>query len=516
MSVATQYKTWKTDPEWFQRAVDLICDPYFEREFFTNLVACMDRKKSTREILEAALKSFSSGGESSDDLDRALLHLFYATQASSSLRESYQWLPMAQALFAAATFRSEGRDPIPRRASRKWEPQATTLEEFQSLIRRESRRVVSFDQAWSQWQFLVGSRSARAKALDVLVQTALLEADVLTAALLMKSIEMSFSGAWKQTELLMGRAFERFWERGLQTKRSSLVSRAFGLTQAVEIPFSSLPVQGLNEEKIEEFWQKCTEETPESVWSTLNQSASQISLEQAFCLLELIRGRCLYTMKMEQWPLVSKSLIYSAALRSAARWSPQNRQLYLATDVVDVVRLCQLVSTEAPQRPSGESLTDLLSKTLSKNQMVLRLDDACEKGDRRLALEILALIVAEKGLRPAVADRLLLMASKQDAWTYDQMTIPVAFQLTRAYQEADRLKLSSNLASDALFGLLRFLSDQRQASLLRAKERGHYEDGGLKASVFDVSGGARILDRVVFNQMRNAQRIQVWPSEAKG
>jgi hypothetical protein len=40
-----------------------------------------------------------------------------------------------------------------------------------------------------------------------------------------------------------------------------------------------------------------------------------------------------------------------------------------------------------------------------------------------------------------------------------------------------------------------------------------YGYGGMQKSQFDVSGGARIVDRFIFNQLRNAQRVKVWPSD---
>lgn len=519
MSEAIALRNWKTDPEWFQRKIALICDPYFEREFFTNLIFCMDRDKNLRDIMEEALACFERGGEQNDDLDRAILHLFYAYQASSFLRESYQALPVFQALFAIATFRSDGSVPITHSETKRHTAQAASLKEFQAILRRESRRVSSFDQAWSQLLFFLGNRSMRTRALQILIQTALLEADVLTAALLMKAIDLSFANAWKNSDVIMKRAFERFWEKGIRKKRSNVVGQALSLTQSAPLDLPVTSSKEVSEETVERFWAIATTETPESLWSFIHSQSESLSFDRVFSILELVRGRSLFTMKLEQWPLVSKSVTYAAALRSAARWVPEQRALYLASSVIDVVRLVQLVSQDVPQSSpdaaSSKSLSEL-SKNLSKNQLVLRLDDACEKGDRRHALELMKLIVSDRGLSHSVSDRLVLMACKQDAWTYDQMTIPLAMNLTQAYQDADRLKLLGSLSSDALYGLLRFLSDQRQKALQDKVDRGHYEDGGLKESTFDVSGGARILDRFVFNQLRNSQRIQVWPSEAKG
>lgn len=157
-----------------------------------------------------------------------------------------------------------------------------------------------------------------------------------------------------------------------------------------------------------------------------------------------------------------------------------------------------------------------LSTNLGKNQLVLRLDDACERGDRRHALDLLALILEDRGLTHSVSDRMLLMASKQDGWTYERSSIPTALILTKAYQSGVRMQLSEGLMDDALYGLLRYISDQREVALDEARKRGNYGDGGLSKSTFDVSGGSKIVDRFVFNQLRNAQRIQVWPGEGKG
>jgi len=221
-------------------------------------------------------------------------------------------------------------------------------------------------------------------------------------------------------------------------------------------------------------------------------------------------------MKWEAWSWATQSLQYAASLRAAARWRHSSQSFYLAMSLVELARLCQRLSLGRVSAFSNARVLEGNSMNVSKNQLVLRLDDAIERGDSVHAFELLGVILQHKGLSHSVADRLVLEASKQDSWTYDQSTIPTALLLTEAYESAVRLRLSEQMASDCLHGLLRFLCDQRVTALDQVRKQGHYNDGGLYKSPFDVSGGARIADRFVFNQMRNAQRIFVWPSEAKG
>src|SRR6056297_2059279 len=98
--------------DWFKQRVRLITDPYFEREFFTNLIHCIDRKKSLRDLFEMTLEVCQENGEDSEASDRALLHLFYSYQAAQFVRESYQWLPLAQGLFNLSLFCGDAKKPL--------------------------------------------------------------------------------------------------------------------------------------------------------------------------------------------------------------------------------------------------------------------------------------------------------------------------------------------------------------------------------------------------------------------
>src|SRR5689334_15034760 len=93
----------------FREKINLACDPYFDREFFTNLIYCIDRKKTPREIFEATMNEMQFTKKSTPDLDRGILHLLYSYQATSFLRENYQWLPLAQGIYALALNRSDGQ-----------------------------------------------------------------------------------------------------------------------------------------------------------------------------------------------------------------------------------------------------------------------------------------------------------------------------------------------------------------------------------------------------------------------
>jgi len=502
---------------WFDEKIGLISDPYFEREFFTNLIFCLDRKKTCREVFEAVVMELSRRGESTDESDRALLHLFYAYQASNFLRESYQWLPLAQGIFSLAIFRGDGKKPLKEVESKVIEARGSTIEEFVELIRPEARRVTSYERAWSSFIFLMGNRSSRTKALEALVEAAVFEDDILTSSLIMKSIDLSFASAWRRTDVLMKRAFERFWQAGLDLGSSEFFNKAWSLTEAKALNAPELGGSALSTEATEELWRRLSEEGAESAWEWMLDRADQgHSLEQLFQTLDLARGRVLAGMKWEAWSWATQSLQYAASLRAAARWRGSRKSFYLAMSLVELARLCQRLSLGRVSSFSNSRVLDGSSVNISKNQLVLRLDDAMERGDSVHAFELLGVILQDKGLSHSVADRLVLEASKQDSWTYDQTTIPTALLLTEAYESAVRLKLSDKLASDCLHGLLRFLCDQRVTALDQIRKQGRYNYGGLYKSPFDVSGGARIADRFVFNQMRNAQRIFVWPSEAKG
>jgi len=504
--------------DWFENKIKLICDPYFDREFFTNLIFCIDRKKTLREIFEASLREVDQTGEYTEDVDRCLLHFFYAYQAAHYLRENYQHLALAQGLYTMALFRSDGKYPLELKLGGRIGSQAATVEEFRKSIRLEVRRVSSFDAAWASLLFLMENRSTRAQCLEVLIETCIREGNLLTTELLLKSIDLSFSTAWKKTEFIMKRAFECFWEGGLETDTPDYYSKALGLLKSrenMELKFSG--GKEWKEEWAEELWHRMTKESVESAWEWIAQICSEgATYDQLVCALHLARGRALFTMRASQWPIVTESLLYASALEAAGRWVPSKCLFYIALSLCEFIHSCQLVQSQIPGRPDGSKLPEGFSKNISKNQLVLRLDDATERGDHPHALELIALLVRERSLSHHVSDRLVLMASKQDGWTYKQMSIPTAFILAGAYEDAVRLKLSSSLCFDALYGLLRFLSDQRQEAVEDVKRTGNYGDGGLYHSPFDVSSGARIVHRYVFNQMRNAQRIFIWPTEGKG
>lgn len=503
--------------DWFKQRIRLISDPYFDREFFTNLIYLIDRKKTPREVFEAVVSEIDTTGGFSPDTDRALCHLFYAYQAANFLRESYQWLPLAGGIYGLAMYRSErATEPLALSGRAVISSQASTVDEFQSQIRLEARRVSSYEKAWASFQFLLENRSTRSTALSILMQSLIYEGDLLSVALLSRACDASFATGWKQHSVLLRRAFERFWEEGKDFEVSEFYQKALSLEKSRAIEFKKGAPIAWREEWSEEFWHRVSEESLESSWEFLHQlSTDGLSLDQALCLLDLGRGRALFGIREDQWPIVTKSLLYADAIRTAIRWSPEKASLYLGASLANLVNCAQKVSkVRATKLP--ESLPYLLSKNLSKNQMLLRLDDACERGNEAEALRLLSILAEDSEMSHSLADRLLLMACKQDVWTYDFSSIPSALIITHAYAEAVRLRMQSKLAKDALFGLLRFLSDQRAEALNEVKVTGNYGDGGMYHSPFDVSGGARIVDRFVFNQMRNAQRIFIWPTEGKG
>lgn len=505
------------DPTWFEDRIRLILDPYFDREFFTNLIHCIDRKKSLRDVFEASVAEIDLNGEFNEDADRALSHLFYSYQAAHALREGYQWLAMAQGLYTLGLYRGNAVKPLTLSNRESIASEATTIEEFQKSLSLEARRVSSYEKAWAGFQFLMENRSTRTKALEVLLETALYEGDLQSVVLVAKAVDASFSTGWQKTSQMLRRAFERLWDEGKDFEVSPTYKRGLSLEKSRSLTGTAAIGGEWQEDWSEELWHRASDESLESAWEWMHQLGQKgASLDQLLCASDLLRGRCLFTMKKEQWPVAMQSLVYGDAVRTAARWIPAKKSLMIACSLADVVELAQVVQVTSVDRPTGDSLREAFSGNIGKNQLVLRLDDACEKGDRDHALELLSLIVKDKGLSHSVSDRLLLMASKQDGWTYDFSSIPVAMILTSAYQEAIRLNMNIQLAHDVLYGLLRFLSDQRSSAVERVKHTGHYEDGGMYKSTFDVSSGARIVERFVFNQMRNAQRIFVWPSEGKG
>ncbi|TVQ80814.1 MAG: hypothetical protein EA369_01480 [Bradymonadales bacterium] len=503
--------------DWFEIRTQLIVDPYFEREFFTNLIYIMDRKKTIRELFECSLKLLDRAGQYNDQVDRSLLHLMHCFQATNSLREGYQWLPMAQGLYSLALSRGEARAFIDCGPELRSSSKACSVQDFEVLIRREAREINSFEEAWSSLLFLLENRSVRAQAIQVLVTQSSQESDDLTFQLLMKALDLAFSFAWKKNDLILRRAFTRFWTRPQTASLPVSVARAASVLSSggLEAPQSSRTEWRL--EWAEELWHRISKESLESAWEMMRDlSRESCGLDQLVLAIELFRGRLLFGMRQEQWPLVTRSLLRADAWGSAARWIPEKREFYLAACLSDLVSIAQRVNYQALTRPTGDSIYGSFSENMTKNQLVLRLDDSVEQGDREQALELMALLTRDRGMSQSLSDRLLLLASKQDAWTYDQASIPTAKLITQTYRAAVQAGLPQATYSDAAFGLLRFLCDQRELALLEAKTRGQYQDGGLTRSVFDVSGGARIVDRFVFNQLRNAQRIFVWPTEGKG
>jgi hypothetical protein len=501
---------------WFADRMHLALDPYFEREFFTNLIYCIDRKKSLRDVLLATLSDFERYGRYDEKLDQCVLHLMTCYQATSELRESYQWLPMAQALFTAALFRGDARKPLTENEWQKTEASAGKLEDFVFSIGKQARRVGNFEQAWSHLLFALENRSQRAAVCEAMTSSAVSTEDPLTFGLLMKAFDLCFASAWKQNEVLLKRAFSRFWYSENAVTSASVVQAQGLVASSPDLKLKNGAGSHWDEAMSEELW-KAALQSSEAVWELVRRwSSKEVSFDQWFAACQLMRGRVLLRMRSEQWPLVSDSVTYAQGLESATRWDPSRKLFYLATNVCDLTTLIRLVSCSEKVDPLAERVAKTLSSNVSKNQLVLRLDDACERGDREEALDLVALMIEDAGLSHSLSDRLLLMASKQDAWTYETQTIPLALAMTKAYQAGGRMKMGTSFVADACFGLLRFLSDQREAALQEARRRGNYGDGGLSKSPFDVSSGARIVDRFVFNQMRNAQRIQIWPSEGKG
>lgn len=505
------------DDAWFVQRMQLATDPYYEREFFTNLIYCVDRKKSIRDVVSVAVRELDYFGEDTDQSDRALWHLCCAYQASSELRESYQWLPIFQALFGLSLYRSDAKKPLAPRPVESVSPAAGKLEDFDFMIGKEARRVGSFEQAWGQLLYFLENRTQRSKACEVLISQAAKTESALTLGLLTKALDLSFASAWKRNAIFMKRAFKRFWQtQTVEAPHSYLQGKSL-LTSTPELNFKSGVGQKMREDFLESFWTQLTQHSAEAAWESVREGTKQgASYEQWVRICHLVTGRILLVMKREQWPLVTDSIQYLSALESAGRWDPLNRAHHLATMVAELSSLSKKLPTELSHTRSAKDLAPVLSENMAKNQLVLRLDDACERGDREQSFALLKLILEDGGLTPSLCDRLLLMACKQDAWTFEMTTIPTAHFLMNAFQAVERLGLQSQLAQDAVFGLLRYLSDQREFSIAEARKRGDYGDGGLSKSTFDVSDGARILDRFVFNQVRNAQRIQIWPTEGKG
>lgn len=492
----------------FRQKISMILDPYYDREFFTNLIYCMDRDKSIRDVFEAALLELNVSPQWSDDLDRSLLYCYYAYQASSAMREHYQWLPLANAFYGLALHRGDGQRAIRPISSDDIVPQACTPEDFKQLIRKEVRRVEPKERAWASLVFLLENRTSRSKALNGLLSEALESVSAEHFGLFVKALEVSMAAGWRRSDIFLRRPFEQFWTA---RPASESVSRALKVASATPYSGGSLPVAWLPE-WTEELWTRLTSQAVDSVWTFINQLGSKgATSDQIFTLLNVLRGRCFYLMDSSQWPLCASSLMFSDALTGAAKLDPSSLSKYLAVNVFDLTALVGLIPQTIAERPTGRDILEEASQTVSKDRLVLRLDDCVERGARRDSLELLAALLSDQGLSRTLADRLLLMAAKQDSWTFLSRVLPVGLVLTQTYQDLSRLHMSGGLHGDCLLGLVRFLSDVRELSLQIVAKTGTYGDH-LPLSQFDVSGGARIVDRFVFNQMRNAQRVKVWPS----
>jgi len=493
--------------EMFQEKISLIADPYYDREFFTTLIYLADRGKLPRDVFESYVDQYSLSSGFTEEMDRSLLQIFYAYQASSSVREGYQWLPLGQALYAAALFRGDGRKPLGWAEAPASEGRASTVAEFADLIRSEVRAVESKDEAWSALLFLLENRTTRTQALTAWLRTATLYSDPLTFALVMKGIEVALASGWRANAAVLRRPFDRFWSH---PKPSEVVAQGWRMSRAMSAECGSGAWEALWGEDL---WKRISEQSVESALEFVSQiSQKGASFDQIFAALSVLRGRCLFSMKGDQWSRVTSSIVFGDCIQSAARWLPEDRLMLLATSLCELAKVAQLVGVGGATRPTGDRILDGTSKNISKDRLILRLDDACERGDREESLEVLAVILKDQGLSNTLRDRLILMSSKQDAWTFDQRTIAVGAILTQAHEQVLRLQMSGLWMNDALWGLLRFLCDERDMSMSVVAQTGTYGNR-VSRSQYDVSGGARIVDRFVFNQLRNAQRVKVWPSD---
>src|SRR5690606_3157538 len=94
----------------------------------------------------------------------------------------------------------------------------------------------------------------------------------------------------------------------------------------------------------------------------------------------------------------TESILYGDALQAAARWVPLEKVALLGVSLVDLTKLAQMVSSDTPVRPTGRSVLDGTSKNIPKDRLILRLDDAIERGDRGSCLELMAVILGDQGL----------------------------------------------------------------------------------------------------------------------
>lgn len=494
------------EAEKFTEKMAMVADPYFDREFFTNLIYCMDRQKSARDILTGFLEQALHTENPTDEFDRSLLQLLVAFQVSSEIQETYRWLPLAQAMYSMSLFRSEGLKPLLPKAWSAIEPQATTIQAFSEVIRKETRAVESPERAWAGFLFLLQNRTTRSQAISVLLSYAVLNSDALTLSLLAKSVEISMAFGWARNDLILKRAFDRFW-----SKPGALQIAAQGWRLSKVVSEEGTAAEGVVDgQGVEDLWNRISAQTPEAAVEILNRMIQKgVSYAQIHSLLTLLRGRCLFLMKTEQWPRVCSSLVYGEALQTAGVWAQELKAALVSISLCELVSVAQLVGGRLQPRPSGQQILESASPDTAKDRLILRLEDACERGERFESLEVLAAILTT-GLSHSLSDRFLLMACKQDAWTFEQRTMPTAAALVRGMEFALRHQLRGPWVNDAAFGLIRFLGDQRDLALDVVQTTGTYGDR-MKRSQYDVSGGARIVDRFVFNQMRNAQRVKIWP-----
>jgi len=463
-------------------------------------------------VFDAVLREVCKSASFTEELDKGLLHLFYSYQASSVVKENYQWLPLAQGIYSMALFRGDGEKLVERRENFSDRSEAITAEEFKSLIRLEVRDVEPIERAWTGLLFLLENRTMRGKAIEALVEEALRSCDALTIKLIMKGLDLSLSSGWKSCDALLGRAFQKFWSSRKQNEQAILLGQRLAITGRFGQLKLDDPTPVWRADWTDELWRKLSTESAESVWQTYERWVGEgVSLDQLFGIQMLFRGRCLFAMKSEQWPRVCESIEFADALLSASRWLPQARLTFLAIHLFDLIEVVRQTGSTTPALPTGQDILDGVSKNISKDRLILRLEDAVERGERQHALELMAVILKDQGLTHSMTDRVVLMASKQDGWTFDFKTLSTATVLTRAFDAVPRWGFKGDAIAETLYGLLRFLSDERELSTQMAKKTGTYGEG-LSHSQFDVSSGARIVDRFVFNQMRNGQRIKIWPS----
>ncbi len=469
----------------------------------------MDRKKNVRDIFEAVIREVSLTPQFNGDLDRSLYQFFVAYQLSRNLHENYQWLPMTQALYSLALYRSDGQRPVSPNSSTTPKSSAMTLQEFEALSRRETRSVESCQEAFSGLLFLLENRSSRFGATEAVLKQCLLGADPTGLGLMVKAFHIVLANSWKNPAWILKRPFEKFWE---SSEVSDAVIHGWRLAEASSLDVQNAP-SPWKSSWAEELWDRACSQSAESAWEKAEEILrAGINFDQFANILQILRGRFLMTMKVEQWPIVTDSVFYGEALMELGYWMPNFKKAILAINISDFTRTAQLVGASVLKRPTGQSILDGASRNISKDRLILRLDDACERGERDHALELLAVILKDQGLSKSVGDRLLLIACKQDAYTFNQTTMATALSLVKAYEGCRRVGIHGDAVTDGIFGLLRFLSDERDLSKAVTKKTGTYGNG-LSPSQYDVSGGARIVDRFVFNQMRNAQRIKIWPTD---